>query len=128
MLWKFSDRIGHVSDESGTAAFSANLTTDGLLGAGVFLVGLYAVLFGLVDAVGVEAADWMARSAENQTDFQDEVLIRNWTRRAGHLLQIGLGVGLIYDRHRAREAVAIALKISRKVSGLAKHREFSRLS
>lgn len=98
-LWKFSDRIGQVSDQSDPAQLSANLTTDDLLEAGVFFVGVYAVLFGLVDAVGIEAADWMTRSAEEPLSFHDETLIRNWTRRAGYLLQIALGGGVIYYRH-----------------------------
>ena len=98
-LWKFSDRIGQVSDQPETAELSANLTTDDLLAVGIFLVGLYAVLFGLVDIIGVEGADWLARSMpDRETDYQSHALIRNWTRRAGYLLQIFLGVGLIYGR------------------------------
>lgn len=101
LLWKYSDRVGRVADQAGTAELSPTVTTDDLLGAGIFLVGLYAILFGIVDAIGVEAADWMARSIPDlDIDYQANALIRNWTRRVGYLLQIGLGACAIYYRHR----------------------------
>ena len=101
LLWKYSDRIGRVADQTGPAELSPNVTTDDLLVAGIFLVGLYAILFGIVDAIGVEAADWMARSIPDlDSEYQANALIRNWTRRVGYLLQIILGGGVIYYRHR----------------------------
>lgn len=113
-LWKFSDRIGQVSDQPEPAKLSANLTTDDLLAVGVFLVGLYAVLFGLVDAIGVEGADWVARSIpDSEADYQSHALFRNWARRAGYLLQIFLGVGLIYSRF---SLVALSHKFRRTES------------
>jgi hypothetical protein len=101
LLWKYSDRIARVADQAEPAELSRTITTDDLLGAGIFLVGLYAILFGLVDAIGVEAADWLARSIPDpDSDYQANALIRNWTRRVGYLLQIVLGAGVIYYRHR----------------------------
>ena len=114
LLWKFSDRIGRVSDQPGPAELSASLTADDMLEAGVFLVGLYAVLFGLVDAVGVEAIDWLARSKPDaESDYLENALIRNWTRRAGYMLQIVLGVCLVYGR---RSLVALSHRFRRAES------------
>jgi len=99
LLWKYSDRIARIGDKFEAPKISTSLTRDDLLEAGIFLVGLYAVLFGLVTAIDIELIDWMTRSAgESQSSFYDESLIRNWTKRAGYLLQIILGGGLIYRR------------------------------
>lgn len=101
LLWKYSDRIGRVTDQAGPTELSPTVTSDDLLRAGVFLVGLYAILFGIVDAIGVEATDWMARSIPDvDSDYQANALLRNWTRRVGYLTQIVLGGGVIYYRHR----------------------------
>ena len=101
LLWKYSDRIARVADQAEPAELSPTVTTDDLLGAGIFLVGLYAILFGLVDAIGVETADWMARSIPDlDSEYQANALIRNWTRRVGYLSQIVLGGGVIYYRRR----------------------------
>ena len=101
LLWKYSDRIGRVADQTGSAELSPTVTSDDLLRAGIFLVGLYAILFAIVDVIGVEAADWMARSIPDlDSDYQANALIRNWTRRVGYLTQIVLGGGVIYYRHR----------------------------
>ncbi len=100
-LWKYSDRFGRVADHAGSAELSPTVTSDDLLRVGIFLVGLYAILFGIVDAIGVEAVDWMTRSSPDlDNDYQANALIRNWTRRIGYLLQIVLGAGVIYYRHR----------------------------
>ncbi len=86
-----------------------SLTRDDLLEVGIFLVGLYAVLFALVTGVDVELLDWMTRSAgESQSSFYDESLIRNWTKRIGYFLQIVLGGGLIHWR---RSIVALGKKL-----------------
>lgn len=108
LLWKYSDRIARIGDRLEASKLSTSLSRDDLLNVGIFLVGLYAVLFGLVEAVDVETTDWMYRSAgESQNSFYDETLIRSWTRRTGYLFQIILGGGLIY---RSSSIVALSRK------------------
>lgn len=93
------------------------MPTDKLLQVGVFLVGLYAILIGLAEAIDIEAIDWMARSKPDvDSDYQQQALIRNWIRRVGNLVQIILGVGLIYWRDRV---VAFAHKPLRQEASAA---------
>ena len=109
LLWKYSDRIARIGDKLEASKLSMSLTRDDLLEVGIFLVGLYAVLFALVTGVDVELLDWMTRSAgESQSSFYDESLIRNWTKRIGYFLQIVLGGGLIHWR---RSIVALGKKL-----------------
>jgi len=117
LLWHYSDRIAKIPEKPDAAEMSTQLPTDKLLQVGVFLVGLYAVLIGLAEAIDIEAIDWMARSKPDvDSDYQARALIRNWTRRAGNLVQILLGVGLIYWRDRV---VGFAHKPLRQEAGAA---------
>jgi hypothetical protein len=112
LLWRYSDRIARIPEKPQRVEEPVRIPTDKLLEISVFFVGLYAVLIGLVDAIDIEAIDWMARSKPDvDSDYQEQALIRNWTRRVANLLQIILGVGLIYWRssvvafaHRSQKA------------------------
>lgn len=100
LLWRYSDRISTLPEKPEKTAMPMDLTTGRLLEAGVFLVGLYAVLIGLVEAINNEAIDWMARSKpDTDSNYQSQVVSRNWARRAGYLLQITLRIVLIYWRN-----------------------------
>ena len=112
LLWRYSDRIAKVPVKPEAAEVPTEIPIDSLLRLGVFLVGLYAVLIGLAEAIDIEAIDWMTRSSPDaDSHSQEQSLIRTWTRRVGNLVQIGLGIGLIYWRDRV---VAFAHKTPRQ--------------
>jgi len=101
VLWRYSDRIASIPEKLEASDMPIQIPTEKVLQIGVFLVGLYAILVGLAEAIDIEAIDWMARSSPDvDSDYQKQALIRNWTRRVGNLVQIGLGVGLIYWRDK----------------------------
>ena len=100
-LWKHSHRIGSACGGSLTPEVSTNLGHDDLVAAGVILIGLYTVLFGLVAAVTVETVDWSLRmTIDDESKIFEEALLRNWSHRAGYAVQIVLGVGLIFGQKR----------------------------
>jgi hypothetical protein len=110
VLWKFADRIASVGDTAAEKSVSTDLTQDDILEAGIILIGVAAILFGIVDAIRTELADlWYRLSRDEEQLFLDQTLIQHWTLRLGYLFQLFLGFALVYGRqsiieyiHRAR--------------------------
>ena len=110
LLWKYADRIAGSGDAPSEQRVSTDLTKDDLLEAGLVLIGVGAILFGISRALPVEFSDlWYRLSQDDESQFLDQILIRNWGVRLGYLLQIAMGFALIYGRqsiidyiHRAR--------------------------
>ena len=105
-----------VSPDPGNASseqrVSTDLTQDDFLEAGLVLIGVGAILFGISRALPVEFSDlWYRLSQDDERQFLDQVLIRNWGIRLGYILQISMGFALIYGRQSIIEYIHKARRI-----------------
>jgi hypothetical protein len=112
VLWKYADRIARVKDAASDAEVSVSIGQDELIEAGILLVGVYAVSFGLIVAVNVESMDWNYRlSVEDGEPYIDDIINRNWSRRLAYLAQILLGIYLVLGRQSILRLVKKARKL-----------------
>ncbi len=100
-IWIYAERISRLSAGVSEAEESHGMRPADLIMVGSILIGLYAVLFGIVDGFAAEAG-FLA-----EPDLGDNVPVR-WTtdsaqrlaRRIPYIVQVALGLFLILGRER----------------------------
>ena len=100
LIWRLAPRICTFGGQDFDPTLKNNGGEKKLIAIGTFLVGLYALLFGLTNAVSVEVGFWAQEAVNRNTRFPtDTAWIQSLSSRAPYAAQIILGVGLMLGRN-----------------------------
>lgn len=100
VVWRLAPIICAINGENSDPAIDGTDRATELIAVGTFLVGLYALLFGLTSAVSVEISLWAQNVVnENTPVARDTAWLDSIRSRAPYATQIALGVGLMLGRN-----------------------------
>lgn len=98
ILWIYAERICRINSSSSEAQLSSSLQSVDLIVIGTTLIGLYALLFGVVSAVRIETGFWGQAQLGPSTYFPTDTTVHRVLLRAPYMTQIVLGGLLIVGR------------------------------
>ena len=98
VLWIYAERICRINSSSSEPQLSSSLHAVDLIVIGTTLIGLYAVLFGVVSAVRIETGFWAQGQLNPNTYFPYDTTAHRVLLRAPYITQIVLGGLLIVGR------------------------------
>lgn len=99
VIWFMAARLSGFDTTAGEEAAPPARDFALLVNAGILLIGLYALLFGIIDLVRVEAGFW-AQEYYRPEDIPltSQELISRWPARASYALKIVFGFLLVVGR------------------------------
>lgn len=108
-LWVFADRISSVADQVETEEPQQPLAGVDLVRIGTALIGIYVLVLGVISAANVEVAT-LARPDldDSYQTMLDEHDARMIGLRISYLVQIVIGLALVFGRERISEMFAKA--------------------
>ena len=98
VIWIYAERICRINSASSEPQLSRSLQAVDLVVIGTTLIGLYAVLFGVVSAVRIETGFWVQGQLFPNTYFPSDTVAHRVLLRAPYATQIVLGGLLIVGR------------------------------
>lgn len=117
LVWRLAPTIGSFGGDNSDPALASTSSDAKLIVIGTFLVGLYALLFGIVNAVSVEVGLWAQDALNETTRFPtDSAWLRSLPSRVPYLIQIVLGIILMLGRNGFVSVVSRARYAGRSAS------------
>ena len=115
VLWKFPNLvIGSFAPLNQETPGKA-ITADELLLIGVSLLGLYTLVFGIIDLLFFEAIRFGERAMARAADYEIPLTPQTISGRITNVVQILFGVGLLAGRH----GIASFIRRARTAGGVA---------
>ena len=115
VLWRFPNLVIGSFAPRDPVAPTADVSADKLLLIGISLLGLYTLVFGIIDLVYFEAYRFGERAMARAADYDMPISMHTVAGRVTNVVQILFGVALLAGRHgiadfvrRARTAGGVA--------------------